>query len=199
MPSKRWPAGRPVAVESTPAVGARPEVGVQESWSSRRELRQPRTEARVARTASVDQLKPSERMIGKLLLVNFWATWCEPCIAEFPELQKLVHMYRKRPFEEVTVSINSSDEKSGVLSFLQGQHAVTRNLLLDTTDPAEAIAAFDTAWSGGVPYTVLIGVDGKVLYKEQGAFNALEVRRAILVNLPDDHYIGTHAYWNSSF
>ncbi len=45
----------------------------------------------------------------------------------------------------------------------------------------------------------MIGPDREVLYKSQGAFNALEVRRAILKSLPDDRYIGTHAYWNSSF
>ena len=47
-----------------------------------------------------------EHRQGKTLLVNFWATWCAPCIEEFPELQATWRMYRKRPFEIVTVAIN---------------------------------------------------------------------------------------------
>jgi hypothetical protein len=50
-----------------------------------------------------------------------------------------------------------------------------------------------------VPYTVLIGTDGEVLYRSQGEMNTLEVKRAILKHLPDDRYIGQHAYWNSTF
>jgi hypothetical protein len=38
-----------------------------------------------------------------------------------------------------------------------------------------------------------------VLYRTQGGMNALDVRRALLKNLPDDHYLGQHAYWNSTF
>ena len=60
--------------------------------------------------AGVDQVKQLRKNgTGKFVLVNFWATWCEPCMAEFPELQKMYRMYRKRPFDVVTVSINAPD------------------------------------------------------------------------------------------
>jgi len=135
----------------------------------------------------------------KLLLVNFWATWCAPCIAEFPDLQKMVRMYRKRQIEIVDVSINAPDERNMVLKFLNQQHAINRNLLLNTDDSAEALPAFGAGWTGGAPFTALIGMNGEVLYKTQGQMDALAVKRAILKNLPDDNYIGQHAYWNSSF
>src|SRR6187401_3074591 len=88
----------------------------------------------------------------KTILVNFWATWCAPCTAEFPELQTIYRMYRKRPFDLVTVSINYPDEEKGVRKFLEGQHASSRNLLSATMDPYELIKAFDPEWTGGVPY-----------------------------------------------
>ena len=47
-----------------------------------------------------------------------------------------------------------------------------------------------------MPYTVLIGIDGQVIYQKQGEIDPLEVRRLILANLPDDDYIGQQAYWN---
>jgi len=108
-------------------------------------------------------------------------------------------MYRKRDLDIVTVSINSPDEEKFVLKVLEEHHAINRNLLFAGSDSADAVSAFGTGWSGGVPYTVLIGMDGEVLFKTQGAMNALEVRRAILKNLADDRYIGQHDYWNSTF
>ncbi|MGH9664637.1 MAG: TlpA family protein disulfide reductase, partial [Bryobacteraceae bacterium] len=129
--------------------------------------------------------------------VNFWATWCGPCTAEFPELQKMYRMYRKRAFDLVTVSINYPDEKKGVMKFLEPQHATTRNLIFASMDPYAEMAAFNPAWKGAVPYTMLIGIDGRVLYENQGGINPLELRRKILANLPDDDYIGQQAYWNS--
>lgn len=86
-----------------------------------------------------------------------------------------------------------------VLGFLNEQHAINTNLLWNTNDAAEAVSAFGTNWSGGVPYTVLIGMNGEVLYRSQGPMDTLAVKRAILKNLPDDRYIGQHAHWNSSF
>jgi thiol-disulfide isomerase/thioredoxin len=133
---------------------------------------------------------------GKTLLVNFWATWCGPCTAEFPELQNTWRMYRKRPFELVTVSINYPDEVKGVRRFLESQHASTRNLLFGTMDLYEQMKAFDPDWNGAVPYTVLIAPDGRVLYKEQEALDILKVRRLVLASFPDDDYVGQNAYWS---
>jgi thiol-disulfide isomerase/thioredoxin len=135
----------------------------------------------------------------KLLLVDFWATWCTPCLAEFPEIEKMVRMYGDRQVQIVTVSINSPDEKQLVLGFLQKQHAFNRNLLFDSNDAAEAVSAVGSGWKGGVPLTLLIGMDGKVLYSTQGDMDPLVVQRALLKNLPDDRYRGQQAYWDSSF
>ena len=91
-----------------------------------------------------------------------------PSVAEFAELQRLLQMYRKRPFDVVTVSINTPDEKDLVLNFLREQHAITRNLLFNFNDPADGVAAFGADWSGGVPFTALLSPEGKVLYRTQG-------------------------------
>lgn len=190
---------RPVAVQNTPAVGCSTKWASKKA-GARAELGEASRAAISLDLIGVEQVKALRKnTTGKFVLLNFWATWCEPCVAEFPELQRLIQMYRKRPFEVVTVSINTPDEKAGVLSFLQEQHAVTRNLLFNFNDPAEGIEAFGTDWSGGVPYTVLLSPEGEVLYRVQGTINPIEVRRTILKHLPDDHYIGTHAYWKSTF
>lgn len=191
-------AGKPLQLTSTPAVGCSTKWAYKEAGVEA-ELNNSDSHPAVVEAVSPDQVKALRPSSGRLLLVNFWATWCEPCMTEFPEIQKMAHMYKKRALDILTVSINNPDEKKFVQSFLDEQHAMTRNLLFTGTDSAEAVKAFGTGWSGAVPYTVLIGVNGQVLYREQGSMNALNVRRAILKNLPDDRYIGQHEYWNATF
>lgn len=191
-------AGKPVTVPDTPAVGCSTKWAYKEAGADA-ELHKSDADPATVEMATADQIKTLRSGGGKLLLVNFWATWCEPCMTEFPEIQKMAHMYKRRALDIVTVSINNADEKKFVQSFLDEQHAITRSLLFSGTDSADAVSAFATGWKGGVPYTVLFDANGQVLYQEQGSMNVLNIRRAILKNLPDDRYIGQHAYWNSTF
>ena len=130
----------------------------------------------------------------QMMLVDFWATWCGSCVAEFADLQDTLRMYSDRDFSLVTVSANMPDEKSGVLRFLQKQHATSRNLIFASDDTASLQTAFDPAWDSAVPYTVLLSGEGKVLYKSLGSADVLKLRRTILANLPSD-YIGFNNYW----
>jgi len=199
-------AGRPIEVTDTPAVGCSTKWGYKEK-AVNNELEESDEKPVSVEMVTADQLTALRKNVGtnKLLLVNFWATWCGPCTLEFPYLEKMVRMYAQRQLEIVTVSINNPDEKKFVLEFLQQQHAINRNLLFNSYDSSEAVKAFGTGWTGGAPYTVLIGMDGKVLYHDTGGMeafdspNALALRRTILRNLPDDRYIGQNAYWNSTF
>jgi thiol-disulfide isomerase/thioredoxin len=133
---------------------------------------------------------------GKLLLVNFWATWCGPCVTEFPELEATYRMYHARGLEFVAVSSNDPEERPGVIEFLQKQHASHRNLQFGTPDVYALQAAFDPAMPSSVPFTVLLAPNGDVLYQELGVSDIPKLRRAILANLPDDRASsGQRAYW----
>jgi thiol-disulfide isomerase/thioredoxin len=131
-----------------------------------------------------------------LLLVNFWATWCGPCITEFPDLVRTHRMYRGRGLELVTVSTNDPEAREDVLAFLREQRASSRNLLFATPDIYELQAAFDPEMPSAVPFTVLLAPDGGVLYQETGVLSMWAMRRAILANLPEDErYPGSREYW----
>lgn len=125
---------------------------------------------------------------GKTRLINFWATWCGPCITEFPDLVTINRMYRHRAFEMITVSANYPDERNAVLAFLQKSQASGRNLLFGDTDKYKLMEAFDPKWNGALPYTVLIGPDGQVAYRCQDAVDPLELRRAIVKSLQEDRF-----------
>ena len=189
-------AGTQVPIEKTPTVGC------SVKWLDKAPLHD--AEQKTIETEAVPLEKIDAAGIkalrtnatDKTILVNFWATWCAPCTDEFPELQKIYRMYRKRPFDLVTVAINYPDEEKGVRKFLEGQHASSRNLLSATMDPYELIKAFDPEWNGGVPYSMVIAPGGKVLMKTSGVIDPLTTRRAILASFPDDDYVGQNAYWN---
>lgn len=116
---------------------------------------------------------------GKFRLVNFWATWCAPCIAEFDEFVTINRMYRHRDFEFVSVSMNRPDEEKAVLEFLKKKQASNRNLLFASPQREDLINAFEPTWQGEVPYTVLLDPEGKAIYTKTGSIDALELRRAI--------------------
>jgi thiol-disulfide isomerase/thioredoxin len=188
-------ANKPVPVEHTGVFGC------STKWKSKsagriEELKRIEAEPVTLEDATAETLKKLRtNPTGKMLLVNFWATWCGPCTVEFPELEKTFRMYRSRDFELVTVAANLPDEKPGVLKFLLKQHASSRNLIFATTDTYALQTAFDPKWESGVPYTVLLAPDGKVLYQQTGDLDVLALRRVILANLDDSDYLGHRAYW----
>ena len=129
----------------------------------------------------VDELrKLTKNETKKLRLVNVWATWCGPCVAELPEFVTINRMYRGRDFELVTISATLPEDKSAALKVLQEKRVAASNYLVNEEDKDKFMDAVDKKSSGALPYTVLIAPGGKVLYRKAGSCQPLEIKRAIV-------------------
>jgi hypothetical protein len=85
--------------------------------------------------------------------------------------------------------------KAGVVKTLQAQHASSRNLQFASEDTYGLQAAFDARWDAGVTFTMVIAPGGRVIYQEEGEVDIHAMRRAILMNLENETYVGHPAYW----
>ncbi len=114
------------------------------------------------------------------LLVNFWATFCDPCRDEFPDLVQIDKDYRPRSLEFVTVSLDDVSEiKNEVPKFLDSMKATMPAYLLNIPDPEPAINFVDLKWRGDLPATYLYNEKGEVVYKHIGRIKTAELREAI--------------------
>ncbi|MGA0556440.1 redoxin family protein [Larkinella sp. VNQ87] len=118
----------------------------------------------------------------KLRLINVWATWCGPCVQEFPDFVSIDRMYRERDFEFVSVSADKPDKKAKALEFLKKKEASNKNYLFNSEDKYALIEAIDPKWQGALPYTILVEPGGKIVYSKQGTIDVLEMKRRIVEN-----------------
>ena len=116
----------------------------------------------------------------KLRLINMWATWCGPCVTEFPQLIEINRMYRNREFEMVTISTDDPSKTEQALKFLERNYASTKNYLYSMQDKYKLIEIVDKEWPGAIPYTLLVKPGGEIIYRKLGMIDALELKKAIV-------------------
>ncbi len=121
---------------------------------------------------------------AKPLLINFWATWCDPCREEFPELVKIDADYKGK-IDFITISLDDADEiNRAVPKFLVNMKANMPAYLLKTDNEEAAIASVTKDWQGGLPFTVLLNEKGEIVYIRQGKIKAEILRSEIDKILP---------------
>jgi len=122
----------------------------------------------------------------KLRLINLWATWCVPCVEEYPQLVTLNRMYRDRGFELVSISTDDSAARTKALRFLEKQECSSPNYIYTGEDKYKLMEAIDPKWQGALPYSLLVEPGGKIIYAKQGAIDPEQLRKLIF----DSPYMG---------
>jgi thiol-disulfide isomerase/thioredoxin len=123
---------------------------------------------------------------NRLRVINVWATWCVPCVEEFPSLVLLSRRLQIRDFDLITVSVDDVADRAKALKFLERQHAAvppyakkavaqqgrtTNNFIFTGSGPDALAQALDPKWPGGYPYTVVIAPGGQIVERIAGAMD----------------------------
>lgn len=112
-------------------------------------------------------------------LVNFWATWCDGCREEFPDLVKIDDDYRAKGLNFLSVTVDELEDKRLAVSFIQEMKAKMPVVLLNVADKEPAIHAIDMNWDGALPATFLYDRAGNIVYRHFGKIKPEELRAII--------------------
>ena len=117
-----------------------------------------------------------------VVLLNFWASWCEPCKVELPALHKLKTKYQDKGLEVLLVSIDDPDEIPAAKAYLEDNNLPFESLFKGS-QPLRFVAAIYPQWQGAVPTTVLIGPGNKILDAWEGDTSFEEFEERVLKHL----------------
>ena len=123
--------------------------------------------------------QPLSQWRGRPLVVNFWATWCPPCVEEMPDLQRVRDAYRDRGVEVIGIGIDSAAK----IAAFRDSHRLTLPLLVAGAGGSDLYRALGNS-GGALPYTVLIGPDGSVRERHLGQVKPEQLRRWLDAALP---------------
>jgi peroxiredoxin len=188
-------AGRPVPVEVTKPHGCSTKWMEKKSSVAVADAKQAATpvEVELIDTAGVAALRKNGT--AKVRLFNVWATWCAPCVAEFPELVTTARKFGLRDFELITLSTDEPKDIAKAKAFLEKKGAApgdklkrsikdegrkTNSYLYRGADVNELMKVLDPEWAGGIPHSVLVAPDGKIIWRHNGAVDGDELRAQIL-------------------
>lgn len=191
-------AGRPVTTPTTTVMGC------STKWNSKRDdvaKAEEKWRAEPVELARIDAAGVA-RLAGndsnRLRLINVWATWCAPCVAEFPALVALARRLGNRDYEMVTISMDDPKLESQVRLFLEKQHVATPgrlkrllaaegrgplNTLYTGASTDALVKALDPEWPGPLPHTIVVAPGGKIVYRHNGAVDPEELKNEILKHL----------------
>ncbi len=131
------------------------------------------------RTNAQDLERRIQRLKGKVVIVNLWATWCDPCREEMPDMVRLYNKYRKQGLEILAVSMDDPEEADRVVPPVVRQYRVNFPVLILYQDPNQFADRFDRPWRGEIPRTYIYSKSGKRLKAWSGKRSLQEFEREV--------------------
>lgn len=124
---------------------------------------------------NIDQLNERiEKGKDSIYVVNFWATWCAPCIKELPHFEKLNAAFKSDKLAVLLVSVDfKSKLNSAVIPFVKRKNIKSQVFLLNESDPQQYIDRIDKSWSGSIPATLFIKGDKRKFIESEFTYEQL--------------------------
>ena len=121
-----------------------------------------------------------EKDNGKVKIVNFWATWCKPCMQELPDFEKINLEYKDKNVEVILVSLDQAAlANTRVKASLEKNNITARVVLLDEVDFNKWIKQVDSTWSGAIPATLVIYQKTNIRQFREKQFSYTELKQII--------------------
>lgn len=190
-------AGKEVTTPKTRAHGC------STKWAYKRDIVVKYDEEFAAKEVTIESIDAAgvealrENKTDKLRLVNLWATWCGPCLAEMSGLVEIGRQFETRGFDMITISTDSPEAKGKANLLLRRfnaampkltelsvkEEARTTNNYLFEGDTDALAEALDPEWQGTMPHTVLIAPGGEIVHRISGEADITELKRVIVEKL----------------
>lgn len=173
-------ANKEVATPTTKVFGCSTKWKSKNEWVKKNDeewAKQPVTLEDIDEAGIRDLLKNNS---DKLRVINIWATWCGPCVSEFPEFIIMKRMYNARDFEFISISADEMSKRTKVHEFLKKKQAANPNYIFSGNSKYKLIEAVDPNWQGALPYTIVVEPGGKIVYAKQSTIDPLQMRKLIV-------------------
>lgn len=111
----------------------------------------------------------------KTYVINFWATWCKPCVEELPAFEKLLEKYKNKKVEVILVSLDFPNQiENRVIPFINKHKLQSKVVLMADTDQNTWIPKVNENWSGAIPATLIYNKNLRKFYEQSFTFELLE-------------------------
>ena len=136
------------------------------------------------KTYTYSELKPLlEKNEGKTYIVNFWATWCAPCVKELPYFEKIKKEYDDKNVEVLLVSLDFPKQvEKKLIPFINKRKLNSKVVLLDDINEDVWIKAIDENWSGAIPATLIYNKNKRKFYEHSFDYETLEKELQTFIN-----------------
>lgn len=187
-------AGKPVTLELTKPMGC------STKWREKKVMHDAKHEAWAKTPVTVELIdkagiaKLRANTTNKYRVINVWATWCAPCVKEFPDLVEISRKFDMRDFEFISISLDKPEDKAKAEAFLfknaaglskkvenslKAEHRTTNSYLFAGSGD-DLAAVLDKDMAGPIPHTIVVAPGGEIVYRHTGIIDLAETENAIL-------------------